>query len=75
MQLRDTTFKDLFLARIKKTVLDMTSVKFEFVVFLGYAMWVGKVPPIYALPAMMIALGMREYVDFFQKKNENPMES
>lgn len=69
MKLKDTGFWDLFLARIKKMILDMTSVKFEFVVFVGYAMWAGKIPPIYALPAMMVALGMREYVDFIQKKN------
>jgi hypothetical protein len=69
MQLKDIAFRDLFIARIKKMILDMTSIKFEFVIFIGYAMWAGKVEPIYALPAMMVALGMREYVDFFQKKD------
>jgi hypothetical protein len=69
MKLKDTGFGALLLARIKKMVLDMTSVKFEFVVFVGYAMWAGKIAPLYALPAMMLALGMREYVDFMDKKN------
>jgi hypothetical protein len=69
MKLKDTSFGSLLIARIKKMVLDMTSVKFEFVVFVGYAMWAGKITPLYALPAMMLALGMREYVDFMDKKN------
>lgn len=69
MMLKDTSFGSLVLARIKKMILDMTSVKFEFVVFVGYAMWEGKIAPIYAIPAMMIGLGMREYVDFIEKKN------
>lgn len=69
MQLKDLGFWNLLYARIKKLILDMTSVKFEFVIFVGYCIWAGKIPPIVGLPTMMVALGMREYVDFLDKKN------
>jgi len=69
MKLKDIGFWELIKARVKKMILDMTSVKFEFVVFIGYAIWAGKIAPIVGLPVMMAALGMKEYVDFKQKSN------
>ncbi len=69
MQLKEVGFFDLLYARFKKMILDMTSVKFEFVVFVGFAICYGKISAIVGLPAIMLALGMREYVDFLDKKN------
>jgi hypothetical protein len=69
MKLKDLGFKELIVSRLKKLILDMTSIKFEFVVFVGYGIWAGKIPPIIGLPVIMAALGIREYVDFKQKQN------
>jgi hypothetical protein len=71
MKLNGIRFRDLLGARFRKVILDMTSVKFEFIVFVGYAIWEGKIPAHVGLPVMMVTLGIKEYVDFIGKKVES----
>jgi hypothetical protein len=68
MQLKGIEFKDLLSARIKKLILDMTSLKFESIVFVAYGMWVGKINDYAGLAYMAAAVGIKEYYD--NKKNE-----
>jgi len=68
MQLKGVLFKDLLVARIKKLVLDMTSIKFESIVFVAYGMWAGKINDYAGLAYMAAAVGIKEYYD--NKKNE-----
>jgi len=68
MQLKDIKFWDLLKARVKKLILDMTSIKFESIVFVAYGMWVGKISDYAGLAYMAAAVGIKEYYD--NKKNE-----
>ena len=67
MQLKDISLKELFYARLKKLILDMTSVKFESVVFVGAGIWAGKIEPVVGLSYMAVALGIKEFVDYKDK--------
>lgn len=68
MQLKNLSFKDLLLQRVKKLILDMTSVKFESIVFVAYGMWVGKIDTISGLAYMAAAIGIKEYYDAKEKQ-------
>lgn len=68
MQLKNLSFKDLIIARLKKLILDMTSVKFETIVFVGYGMWIGKIDTIPGLAYMAAAVGIKEFADFKEKQ-------
>jgi len=67
MQLKGLSFKELIVGRLKKLILDMTSVKFESMIFVGYGMWVGKIETLYGLGYMAAALGIKEFVDMKEK--------
>lgn len=68
MQLKGVSFKELLLARLKKLILDMTSVKFETIVFVAYGMWVGKIDTIPGLGYMAAAVGIKEFADYKEKQ-------
>jgi hypothetical protein len=71
MQLKGLSFKDLLIARLKKVILDMTSVKFESMVYVAYGMWTGKINDWAGLAYMAAAVGIKEYVDMVEKRNGN----
>jgi hypothetical protein len=68
MQLKGISFKELLLSRLKKLILDMTSVKFETLVFVTYGMWVDKIDTIPGLAYMAAAVGIKEFADFKEKQ-------
>lgn len=68
MQLKGMSFKELLLARLKKLILDMTSIKFETIIFVAYGMWVGKIETPYGLAYMAAAVGIKELADFKEKQ-------
>lgn len=68
MQLKGLSFKDLLIQRAKKLILDMTSVKFETIVFVGYGMWVDKIDTIPGLTYMAAAVGIKEFADYKEKQ-------
>lgn len=68
MQLKGLSFKDLLLQRGKKMILDMTSVKFETIIFVAYGMWVGKIDSWAGLAYMAAAVGIKEFADFKDKQ-------
>lgn len=68
MNLKNISFKELLLQRVKKLILDMTSVKFESVVFVAYGMWVDKIDVIPGLAYMAAAVGIKEFVDYKEKQ-------
>lgn len=68
MQLKNISFKELLLSRLKKLILDMTSVKFETIIFVAYGMWVGKIDTIPGLAYMAAAVGIKEIADFKEKQ-------
>lgn len=68
MQLKGLSFKDLLLQRAKKMILDMTSVKFETIVYVAYGMWEGKITDWAGLAYMAAAVGIKEYVDLKEKQ-------
>lgn len=68
MQLKGLSFKDLLLQRAKKMILDMTSVKFETIVYVAYGMWDGRISDWAGLAYMAAAVGIKEYVDMREKQ-------
>ena len=68
MQLKGISFKELLLSRLKKLILDMTSVKFETIIFVAYGMWVDKIDTIPGLAYMAAAVGIKEFADFKEKQ-------
>ena len=70
MQLKGISFKELLIARLKKLILDMTSVKFESIVFVAYGIWVGKIETLYGLAYIAVAVGIKEFVDLKTKVEE-----
>jgi len=70
MQLKGIGFWELLKQRAKKLILDMTSIKFESIVFVAYGMWVGKIETLYGLGYMAAAVGIKEYFDNKEKAKD-----
>jgi hypothetical protein len=68
MQLKKIKFTKLLEARLKKIILDMTSVKFETIVYVAYGIWAGKINDWAGLAYMAAAVGIKEYVDMVEKR-------
>ena len=69
MQLKGLSFKDLLLQRAKKLILDMTSVKFETIVYVAYGMWDGRISDWAGLAYMAAAVGIKEFSDYKEKQS------
>ncbi len=70
MKLKDIPLKELVGARVRKMVLDVTSVKFGLLVFVAYGVWVGKIDQFYGLSYLAVGVGIKELVDFKEKHIE-----
>ena len=75
MKLKDMSIKDVVSGRIKKIILEVTSLKFWGIVFLGYlnahiTMTDHKFD-LFGMVAFLTAIGLREAADLLQQKTQN----
>ncbi len=71
MQLKGISFKELLISRLKKVILDMTSVKFESMVFVAYGMWCDKINDWASCAYIAAAVGIKEFADYHDRIRES----
>ncbi len=59
--------RDVLRRAVNKIITEMVSVKFELLVFIGWATWSGKIEPIYGIPAMLLLVGIKEGAEVISK--------
>ena len=59
--------KDCLHRAINKIITEIVSVKFELLVFMGWAVWSAKIDPIYGIPAMLLLVGIKEGAEVISK--------
>ena len=67
VNLQETSIRQVIRRGLKKIIIELTSVKFLLLVFLGLATWSGKVEPLYGIPAMLLLVGIKEGAEVVSK--------
>jgi len=72
MKIKEMRIRDVLVSRVKKIIIEVTSLKFWGILFLAYLnahlVFESKKFDMFGMSAFLLAIGIREAADIFQQK-------
>lgn len=68
VDIENTSIIGILKRGVKKILMELTSVKFFLLAFMGLSTWFGKIEPLYGIPAMLLLVGIKEGAEILQTK-------